>query len=275
MAAAAAQEQQGIRTIFTRLGENITRVEEAEEVTTHYLDVLDKIKAAGLQAQISVKPTQLGLDQDKALCLRNLQRLVDRASETGNFVWLDMESSPYVDPTLDLFRKIKERSPLVGVALQAYLYRTAADIESLLPIGPAIRLVKGAYPRAPRRRVPEEIRRRRELLHARVPPAVARRTEGGRAPPRRDARPRARRTAGRVRRRASRADIRVRIRDALRHPASAAAAAGQGRQAAARADRVRRVPGSRGTCAASPSVRPTSGSSSRTCSPASSRLFAR
>jgi proline dehydrogenase len=145
MAAAAVQERQGIRTIFTRLGENITRVEEAEEVTQHYLSVLDKVKAAGLQAQISVKPTQLGLDQDRELCLRNLQRLVDRASETGNFVWLDMESSPYVDPTLDLFRRIRERSPLVGIALQAYLYRTAADIESLLPLGPAIRLVKGAY----------------------------------------------------------------------------------------------------------------------------------
>ena len=145
MAAAGEQEKQGIRTIFTRLGENITRVEEAEEVTAHYLDVLDKVKAAGLQAQISVKPTQLGLDQDKDLCLRNLQRLVDRASETGNFVWLDMESSPYVDPTLELFRKIRGRSPLVGVALQAYLYRTAADIENLLPLGPAVRLVKGAY----------------------------------------------------------------------------------------------------------------------------------
>jgi proline dehydrogenase len=145
MAAAAAQERRGVRTIFTRLGENITRVEEAEEVTTHYLSVLDKVQAAGLQAQISVKPTQLGLDQDRELCLRNLQRLVDRASETGNFVWLDMESSPYVDPTIDLFRRVRVRSRLIGIALQAYLYRTAADVEGLLPLGPAIRLVKGAY----------------------------------------------------------------------------------------------------------------------------------
>lgn len=145
MAAAAAQEGRGIRTIFTRLGENITRLEEAEEVARHYLDVLDKVRAAGLQGQISVKPTQLGLDQDREICLRHLQRLVDRAAETGSFVWLDMESSPYVDPTLDLFRRIRERSPLVGVALQAYLYRTAADVESLLPLGAAIRLVKGAY----------------------------------------------------------------------------------------------------------------------------------
>jgi proline dehydrogenase len=74
-----------------------------------------------------------------------LQRLVDRAAERRNFVWIDMESSPYVDPTLDLFRQTRARSPVVGIALQAYLYRTAQDIESLLPLGSAIRLVKGAY----------------------------------------------------------------------------------------------------------------------------------
>jgi proline dehydrogenase len=92
-----------------------------------------------------VKPTQLGLDLDKELCYRNLQRLVDRAAERNNFVWIDMESSPYVDPTLELFRRARARSPRVGVAVQAYLYRTAADIETLIPLGSAIRLVKGAY----------------------------------------------------------------------------------------------------------------------------------
>jgi proline dehydrogenase len=145
MAAAAQQQPHGIGTIFTRLGENLTRVEDAEDVTRHYLDVLEKVNAAGLDAQISVKPTQLGLDLDKELCFRNLQRLVDRAAERNNFVWIDMESSPYVDPTLDLFRRTRARSTRVGVALQAYLFRTAADIESLLPLGSAIRLVKGAY----------------------------------------------------------------------------------------------------------------------------------
>ncbi len=145
MAAAAAQEQQGISTIFTKLGENLIRVEDAEEVTRHYLDVLDKVKAAGLRAEISVKPTQLGLDLDRELCFRNLQRLVDRAEERGNFVWIDMESSPYVDPTLDLFRRTRARSPRIGIALQAYLYRTKDDVESLVPLGSAIRLVKGAY----------------------------------------------------------------------------------------------------------------------------------
>src|SRR3989454_3139902 len=121
MAAAAEQQRRGIGAILTKLGENLTRVEEAEDVTRHYLDVLDRVQAAGLRAQISVKPTQLGLDLDRELCFRNLQRLVDRAAARDNFVWIDMESSPYVDPTLDLFRRTRERSPRIGVALQAYL----------------------------------------------------------------------------------------------------------------------------------------------------------
>jgi len=145
MAAARAQQAQGISTIFTRLGENLTNVEEAEEVTQHYLDVLDRVQAAGVRAQISVKPTQLGLDLDKELCFRNLQRLVDRADARDNLVWIDMEGSPYVDPTLDLFRRARARSPRVGLALQAYLFRTAEDVEALVPLGAAIRLVKGAY----------------------------------------------------------------------------------------------------------------------------------
>ncbi len=145
LAAAAAQERGGIKTIFTKLGENLTRAEEAEEVTRHYLEVMDRVHAQQLSASVSVKPTQLGLDLDPDLCFRNLQRLVDHAAVRGNFVWIDMESSPYVAPTLDLFRRTRQRSPRVGVALQAYLYRTQADVESLIPLGAAIRLVKGAY----------------------------------------------------------------------------------------------------------------------------------
>jgi len=145
MAAAAAQQARGVATIFTKLGENVTSAVEAEEVTRHYLDVLDQVRAAGLEAQISVKPTQLGLDVDKELCFRNLQRLIERADACNNLVWIDMESSPYVDPTLDLFRRARALSPRVGIALQAYLYRTAKDVESLVPLGSAIRLVKGAY----------------------------------------------------------------------------------------------------------------------------------
>jgi proline dehydrogenase len=144
-AAALEQQQRGIRTILTRLGENLTRAEDAEHVTRHYLDAFDKIAAAGLNAQLSIKPTQLGLDFDRELCLHHLQRLVDRADDSGNFVWIDMERSTYVDRTLDLFRRTRARSSRIGIALQACLYRTKEDLDSLLPLGAAIRLVKGAY----------------------------------------------------------------------------------------------------------------------------------
>jgi proline dehydrogenase len=146
LTAAATLKPQGINTILTRLGEGVTKLDEAEDVTQHYLDVLDKVKATGLDAQISVKPTQLGLDLDADQCQRNLDRICEKAERLGNLpVWIDMENSPYVEPTLKLFGKSKERYKGVGVALQAYLYRTAKDVESLLPLGPAIRIVKGAY----------------------------------------------------------------------------------------------------------------------------------
>jgi proline dehydrogenase len=144
--AAGRLKPQGINTILTRLGEGVTKLDEAERVTEHYLDVLDKVKAAGLDAQISVKPTQLGLDLDAEQCQKNLDRICEKAERLGNVpVWIDMENSPYVDPTLKLYRRSKERYKGVGIAIQAYLYRTSQDVESLIPLGPAIRIVKGAY----------------------------------------------------------------------------------------------------------------------------------
>ena len=143
--AAAELRPDGITTILTKLGENLTRREEAEQVTLHYLEVLDKVAASGLDAQVSVKPTQLGLDLDRGLCERNLDRLTERAAQRDNFIWIDMESSPYVDPTLDLFRRSRAKTTRIGLALQAYLYRTAKDLESLIPLGSAVRIVKGAY----------------------------------------------------------------------------------------------------------------------------------
>ena len=145
LAAARSLQAQGITAILTRLGENLTSPAEAEEVTTHYLEVLDRVASSGLDAHISVKPTQLGLDLEPALCERNLDRLVDRAETRQNFLWIDMESSPYVDRTLELYRRARRKSARVGVALQAYLYRTAGDLETLAPAGAAIRIVKGAY----------------------------------------------------------------------------------------------------------------------------------
>jgi len=136
---------QGINTILTALGENLSNADEAEAVTRHYLEAFDRVAAAGLDAQISVKPTQLGLDLDRGLCERNLDRLLDRADQRDNYLWIDMEYSRYVDPTLELYRRARGRSHRVGIAIQSYLYRTEKDIEALAPLGPAIRMVKGAY----------------------------------------------------------------------------------------------------------------------------------
>src|SRR5260221_2047954 len=155
--AAATLKAQGINTILTRLGEGVTKLDEAERVTQHYLDVLDKVKATGLDAQISVKPTQLGIDLDAEQCQRNLDRICEKAQRLANVpVWIDMENSPYVNPTLALFKKSKERYKGVGVALQAYLYRTAKDVETLLPLGPAIRIVKWAYLEPPELAYPKK-----------------------------------------------------------------------------------------------------------------------
>jgi proline dehydrogenase len=139
------ETQQGTGTILTRLGENVASLAEAEAVARHYLELLDRVEAAGLNAQVSVKLTQLGLDLGAEACAANLVALIDRAEARGNMVWIDMESSKYVDSTLDLFRRARSRSARTGVCLQAYLRRTASDLESLLPLAPSIRLVKGAY----------------------------------------------------------------------------------------------------------------------------------
>jgi proline dehydrogenase len=149
LAAARAQERRGIGTIFTHLGENVSQVDDALAVVAHYVTVMDEVRATGVNAQVAVKPTHLGLDIDTALAHEHLRQLVRHAEATSNFVWLDMESSPYVDRTLDLFRQLRRESSRVGVALQAYLYRTAQDVEDLWPLGAAIRLVKGAYLEAP------------------------------------------------------------------------------------------------------------------------------
>ena len=134
-----------IGVLFTQLGENLTDLAEAEAVADHYHDLLDKIAARGMDAEISVKPTQLGLDLDRDAALRHLLGLAEHAARTDSLLWLDMEGSAYTDVTLDLYRSLKEGPSNVGICLQAYLRRTPADVHALLPLKPAIRLVKGAY----------------------------------------------------------------------------------------------------------------------------------
>jgi proline dehydrogenase len=135
----------GLGTVITQLGENLTTLAEADAVREHYLGVYDLIKARGLPTWPSVKPTQLGLDLSPDTCLANLEALAAKAEATGSWLWIDMEDSSYVDRTLDLFRKLRATHEKVGLCLQSYLRRTPRDLAVLLPLKPAIRLVKGAY----------------------------------------------------------------------------------------------------------------------------------
>jgi proline dehydrogenase len=148
LAAAVVLREQSIGTVFTFLGENIADPGEAEQVTAHYMDVLQSIREMGLGTEVSVKLTQLGLDLNADLCYANLKKIIEKAG-ARSVVWIDMEASHYVDATLDIYRRAREAYPNVGVCLQAYLYRTAKDIAGLIPLSPAIRLVKGAYQESP------------------------------------------------------------------------------------------------------------------------------
>ena len=142
--AAAALKTKKIGATLTHLGENVADRAEAQQVREHYLEVLRRIRAQGIDTEISLKLTQLGLDLADELCFEHLKAIIamERPEST---VWIDMEASNYVDATLALYRRALETFPNVGICLQAYLYRTAKDIEDLLEMRPSIRLVKGAY----------------------------------------------------------------------------------------------------------------------------------
>jgi proline dehydrogenase len=135
----------GIGILLTHLGENLAPHDQAQAVAAHYQDALKKEMARGLDAEISVKPTQLGLDLDEQVTLRHLGELAAAAAEASGSLWLDMEGSAYTQRTLDLYRLLKANHPNVGICLQSYLRRTPDDIAALMPLQPQIRLVKGAY----------------------------------------------------------------------------------------------------------------------------------
>jgi proline dehydrogenase len=145
LSAAERFRRDGISVLFTRLGENLTRIEEAREVANHYLGVYDEIERRGLDAEVSVKLTQLGFDLDVDRTHAHAVALCERAADLGNSLWIDMEGSAYTEGTIAFYERLKGTHPNVGIALQAYLRRTADDIARLLPLAPAIRLVKGAY----------------------------------------------------------------------------------------------------------------------------------
>jgi proline dehydrogenase len=145
LAAAVGFQVEGLGTIFTRLGENLTSIEEADAVAAHYLELVDQVAARKLDGEPSVKLTQLGFDIDEARTMAHAEAIAERAAEHGKTFWVDMEGSAYVERTIHFYERLKARHPNTGICLQAYLRRTAADVRRLLPLDPQIRLVKGAY----------------------------------------------------------------------------------------------------------------------------------
>jgi proline dehydrogenase len=142
--------EQGFRTNTTLLGEHVTDQEAAEQVVVQYEEVLRRIAVEGLQTNVALKPTHLGVLLDEELACRNLERLLAEAARLGNFIRIDMEGSALVDVTLRLYRRLRSAGhDNVGAVLQSYLYRSERDLESLLPLRPNLRIVKGAYREPP------------------------------------------------------------------------------------------------------------------------------
>jgi proline dehydrogenase len=134
--------EQGLWANTTLLGEGVLEPEHTEAVVAAYREVIERIAAEELRANVALKLTHLGLEIEEELAYRNVRSLV----ELGSFIRIDMEQSPFVDPTLRIYRRLREDGlDNVGTVLQSYLYRTPDDLEGLLPLAPNLRLVKGAY----------------------------------------------------------------------------------------------------------------------------------
>ncbi len=135
----------GSTASLDHLGENVSEERAARLATDDYLAAFEAIAAEKLDANVSVKLTQLGLDISPGLCRELLGRVLARANELGNFVRIDMEGSAYTQRTLDVVFEMHERYPNCGVVLQSYLYRTLGDVARANSAGIRVRLVKGAY----------------------------------------------------------------------------------------------------------------------------------
>jgi len=147
VAAAVALHARGISASVDILGESVTEPAAAEAACAEYLALLDRLAAAGVEVNASVKLTQMGLDIDPALCERNMRRILERARSLGGFIRLDMESSAYTQRTLDFFeRRLQpEFGTHVGVVIQSALRRSTGDVSNLVGLAARVRLCKGAY----------------------------------------------------------------------------------------------------------------------------------
>src|SRR5262249_23693645 len=136
----------GMRLTLDMLGESVSNLDAAAAATQQYLTVMEAMGAAGIERNVSVKLTQLGLDVDKASAIDNLRRILQRAEPPGFFIRIDMESSAYTDVTLEIFHMLWQHGHRqIGVVLQSALRRSEQDLEGLNAIGARVRLVKGAY----------------------------------------------------------------------------------------------------------------------------------
>ncbi|MCL4848975.1 MAG: proline dehydrogenase family protein [Acidobacteria bacterium] len=146
IAAVREIERAGLMHTLDLLGESVTSIEEAAAATQAYVEVVEAVERAGIERNISLKLTQLGLDIDRATCVDNLRRILDAARSGEFFVRIDMENSPYTDVTLDIWETVWELGYRhVGVALQSYLHRSEDDMRRVNRLGGRVRLIKGAY----------------------------------------------------------------------------------------------------------------------------------
>jgi proline dehydrogenase len=147
---------QGIVATLDHLGENVETIDDAQRATDDYVKVLDAIGRSGVQSHVSVKLTALGLDLGDDVCRANVARIVAKAKEVGTFVRVDMESVNYTDRTLAIYRSLRNEYGNVGIVIQAYLYRSEADIIALCQEGGKVRLCKGAYKEPPIKAFPKK-----------------------------------------------------------------------------------------------------------------------
>src|SRR5688572_11144035 len=145
-----ALQARGLRLTLDYLGESVRTTEEASAATREYVRLIDVLVAAGVERNISLTLTQLGVAVDRATCVDNLRRILERAQRHEFFVRIDMENSPYTDVTLDVFETLwQQEYRNIGVALQSYLHRTPDDVRRMNRLGARVRLVKGAYKEPP------------------------------------------------------------------------------------------------------------------------------
>ena len=137
--------QRGIRVALDLLGENVSDDKEARAAAGNYIAAIDNIKQSGIDANVSIKLTALGLDISQDLCEQNVQTILERAKEQGIFVCIDMEASAYTEQTVDIVLRMHKQFEQVGTVIQSYLHRSKKDIEQLIAEGVRVRLVKGAY----------------------------------------------------------------------------------------------------------------------------------